>query len=596
MRFWSISHSSSASRVSQWVHPTRVLCLVVILFSLSSKPVGAQESDTQESAAIAISDSLPIDADPSSVLEQLVQRVAQQVVARYERPWGRVVERRRNRVYIVPQGTVPEKGDHFLVMRSVPGMEPARERLICKLKVQRVADTLIECKEVDRTGKEHAEEGDVVREENSTVHALLSPCISAIDLAPVIPQVVGEYLRLQLQNRPTLSIQEDLELEKEVKAAYWSGTMADFLARQSMYDVVLVPMLLRSQERLILNVEYFSVQRRAAVAIDVGSMPLDEMLLSWLRAGRTRDNAPPGYRSLPAQTYDWPLLAMKGLSGGRLVTVQSDSVRLLEFAYPGLRLSARAALPRRDRVRQQPYMQLVHGEDLNAAAEFVTQEQKPVPLDISPLQVPPDVLWMTSDERRPMILDFSGTGVIQVDSQSASVVEGLRLLWLVLEGPPQLGHRWWPTPGGKRTAIYPQFQDVDGDGSPDILWSDDQGKLQLRRRHAEQPESRSGFGDVKSIQPAQKDQSNAVVWLTDPVWGGQSDRLTASQFNNGRLRTVWRSKRFAHTIVAIASVDLNSDGAVDLVVAEQLPRGSRLHLFLALPGESTATRGGPWSE
>jgi hypothetical protein len=491
---------------------------------------------------------------------------------------------------------MPQRGDQVLVMRPVPDMDPPRERLIGKLKIQGIEDTLVECKEVERTGKEHAEAGDIVREENAAIRVILAPCVSAVELAPVIPQVVGESLRLQLQGRPTLRLDEDLQIEKEVEAAYWSGTMPEFLARQENHDVVLVPILLRSQERLILNVEYFSVQRQAAIAIDVASVQLDEMLLSWLRAGRTRDFAPPGYRSLPAQIYDWQLLAMEGLSGGRLVAVQRDSVRVFTFAYPGLRLVASAALPQRDMVRQLPYVHLVHHAVLNGAAHFAATVQKPVSMDTGPLQVTQDILWMTSDERRPTILDFSRAGTIQVDPRSASVVDGLKLLWLVLDGPSQLGHRWWPTPGGKRTVLYPLFLDVDSDGSPDILWSDDRGTLQLRRRNARQPESQTGFGDVKAIQPAQGEGSNTVVWLTDPVWDGEEDRLTAAQFGNGRLRTVWRSKNFQYTLVAIASVDLNADGAMDLVVAEQLPAGTRLHLFLALPGESTATRGGPWSE
>jgi hypothetical protein len=295
----------------------------------------AQDAATTPPLA-AEGDTLSVRTDPSTLLEELVHRLAQQIVARYERPWGRVVERRRSRVYVVPQGTMPQRGDQVLVMRPVPDMDPPRERLIGKLKIQGIEDTLVECKEVERTGKEHAEAGDIVREENAAIRVILAPCVSAVELAPVIPQVVGESLRLQLQGRPTLRLDEDLQIEKEVEAAYWSGTMPEFLARQENHDVVLVPILLRSQERLILNVEYFSVQRQAAIAIDVASVQLDEMLLSWLRAGRTRDFAPPGYRSLPAQIYDWQLLAMEGLSGGRLVAVQRDSVRVFTFAYPGL--------------------------------------------------------------------------------------------------------------------------------------------------------------------------------------------------------------------------------------------------------------------
>jgi len=462
--------------------------------------------------------------------------------------------------------------------------------------VKRVERTIVECKEFDRTGKDHAEEGDIVREENVSTRALLAPCISDVDLAAVIPQVLGEKLRAQLQGRPTLQLIEDLELEKQIESAYWSGTMADFLSKLDNVDVVLVPILLSSKEKLILNVEYFSVRRQAATDIAVGSIALNEMLTSWLRAGRTRDYSPPGYRSLPAQTYRWSLHAMTGLNNGGLLAVLRDSVRAFEFVYPGLRVVGSAALPWRDRIRQMPYAQLINAEVLHGAAQSVAQSGDAVALDVSVLQTPDNVVWMMSDERRPMSIQCPADAPIRVDARSAQVVTGLQQLWLVLDGPLQLGQRWWPSPGGKSKALYPLFADIDGDKVPDVMWSDVEGVLQLRRRDAEQPESLRGFGDIKSIQPAQNGNSHAVLWLTDPVWDNSADHLTALQYVRGRLRTVWRSKSFENTLVALASVDLNSDGAIDLVVAERLPSGTRLHLFLALPGENTAARGGPWSE
>lgn len=578
--------------VGRW-SPLALVIVVIGLLTLLPPHAAAWQASTR---APSRADSLQASLDPSTTLETLVKRVARQVIARYEKPWGRVVERRRSRVYIVPQGTPPERGQTFLVLRAVPGMNPSRERLICKIKVQRVAETLVECRESDRTGNDHAEAGDIVREEKPSTRALLAPCVSAIDLAPVIPEVVGETLRLQLQGRPTLRLLDDLDIERQVEAAYWSGTMAPFLEQLDDVDVVLVPILLRSEERLILNVEYFSVERRAATDIDVGSVPLDEMLLSWLRAGRTRDYAPPGYRSLPAQTYDWSLFAMEGLSGGRLVTLQRDTVRTFEFVYPGLRQVAIQALPRRDRIRQQPYVQLVPGRVLQEVADYVGRAQDPMSLDVSALRVTGEILWVTSDERRPMRLDLSRRESIVVDAKSAPVVDGLQLLWTVLDGPQALRQRWWPSPGGKRAVLMPLFSDVDDDGAPDLLWSDDRGLLQLHRRNAEQDETLNGYGDVRSIQPAEDADAHTVLWLTDPVWDGDADRLTAMQYTQGRLRPVWRSKRFNNTLVAVTSVDLNSDGSTDLVVAEQMPRGTRLHVFLALPGENTAARGGPWSE
>jgi hypothetical protein len=570
-------------------------CVLGTLFMLAL--VVPLSGTAQEGAAAPSSeDSLPTTLDPSTTLEMLVKRVAHQVIERYEKPWGRVVERHRSRVYIVPQGMSPKKGQQFLVLRPVPGMNPTRERLIGKLKVHRVTETLVECRESDRTGNEHAEEGDLVREENAATRVILAPCISAVDLAPVIPEVVGETLRLHLQGRPTLRLVDDLDVEEQVEAAYWSGTMASFLDDLDDVEMVLVPILLRSEERLILNVEYFSVRRRAATGIDVASVPLDEMLLSWLRAGRTRDYAPPGYRSLPAQTFDWSVFAMAGVSGGRLVTILRDSLRVFEFAYPGLRQVASRDLPHRDRVRRQPYVQLIPGVVLQTVARHAGREHQPVALDVSPLQESVDVLWMTSDERRPLRLDLTNLESIRIDDESAQVVEGLRLLWLALDGPQSQRQRWWPSPGGKRSVLMPLFADVDGDDEPDLLWSDEQGHLQLHRRRVEHDETLIGYGDVKSIQPPEDADAHAVVWLTDPVWDGDADRLSAMQYIQGRLRPVWRSKRFNNTLVAVASTDLNSDGATDLVVAEQTSRGTRLHLFLALPGENTAVRGGPWSE
>jgi len=114
--------------------------------SLDAQQVNAQQESVRPAVRV---DSLQSDLDPSTTLEALVKRVAGKVIARYEKPWGRVVERHRSRVYIVPQGTLPEKGQQFLVMRQVPGMNPSRERLICKLKVHRITETLVECRESD---------------------------------------------------------------------------------------------------------------------------------------------------------------------------------------------------------------------------------------------------------------------------------------------------------------------------------------------------------------------------------------------------------------------------------------------------------------
>ena len=100
-------------RVLRWIRTmregTQPAWLLVLLLASAPLPAVAQQEQPLPPPA-AQSDSLHSDLDPSTTLETLVKRVARQVVARYERPWGRVVERRRGRVYIVPQGMPPRKG------------------------------------------------------------------------------------------------------------------------------------------------------------------------------------------------------------------------------------------------------------------------------------------------------------------------------------------------------------------------------------------------------------------------------------------------------------------------------------------------------
>jgi hypothetical protein len=100
-----------------------------------------------------------------------------------------------------------------------------------------------------------------------------------------------------------------------------------------------------------------------------------------------------------------------------------------------------------------------------------------------------------------------------------------------------------------------------------------------------------GFGDVKAIQPRNDPEARPVFWLTDPVCCGLGDRLHAAQMLERTLRVVWSSAPFAGMLTAVASLDLDADGAFDLVAAEQIAGGSRLHVYLALPDEHTPARG-----
>jgi len=137
----------------------------------------------------------------------------------------------------------------------------------------------------------------------------------------------------------------------------------------------------------------------------------------------------------------------------------------------------------------------------------------------------------------------------------------------------------------------PLFADLDGNGRIDLLWNDRRGNLCMLRSERGRTDLYPGFGDVKAVQPRSVPASRPVLWLTDDVCCGAADRLHAAQLDANRLRLVWSSERFEGPIVGLASVDLDGDSAFDLVVAEQSGPGTRLHLFMAIPGERTYARG-----
>ncbi|MFQ5599796.1 MAG: hypothetical protein ACE5G2_04490 [Candidatus Krumholzibacteriia bacterium] len=518
-------------------------------------------------------------ADPASALDLLVQQAVHLVGDRYSRPLGRVVERRRGRVFVSLRGEQPKKGVRYLAMRPIEDAAPGRERLITKLQVQRITAGLVECKESDRAGKAHAEPGDVVRPITNPPRVLLAPCLALVDLAPVIPQVVGEKLRTAMLGRMDLELAGDLETERSAEAAYWSGNVVGFLRAQKKLDFVLYPVLLQTSGKLLLNLEYYSVERERATDIDVAAVELDAMLSAWLRAGRPRRVAPSGFRLLAAQVFPWPVRALAGAPHGGIFAVTRDSVHVLDFYYPGLRPGATLDLVVREQVRREPYSVVLGSEALHAT------------LDDAPHR---NATYVLSDERWPRTFISSVEGRKLRLSRRAvrtQVAEVFRELWIATRGPSHLASRWWPAPGWSRAVVNPLFADLDSDGKLDLIWSDERGTLHVRRVAARNFESFAGFGDVKAVQPSDGPQSHTVLWLTDPVWEGGADRLHAAQLVGRKLEVVWSSEPFEGTLVALVSADLNGDEAYDLVVGEDVEGGTRLHLFLALPGERTAARG-----
>jgi hypothetical protein len=95
------------------------------------------------------------------------------------------------------------------------------------------------------------------------------------------------------------------------------------------------------------------------------------------------------------------------------------------------------------------------------------------------------------------------------------------------------------------------------------------------------------------VQPARTSGGRGVLWLTDPVWHGESDRLHQAQLAGDELQLVWSSDPFDGTIVAVACVDLNTDGLADVVAAEAVADGTRLHAYLAF-GAAPGERGANW--
>src|SRR5262249_25693023 len=155
----------------------------------------------------------------------------------------------------------------------------------------------------ERTGRAHPEANDIVRRPLGTTRLLLAPCIPLLDVSPEIPDVIGERLRAAVASSNAVRLVDNPESEHRAEAAYLASTAGDFAAHQANVDEVLFPVLLQASNKLVLNLEYYAVERGRATDIDVASVAMDDLMHAWLHAGRTRQGAPPGFRRLPPQTH-----------------------------------------------------------------------------------------------------------------------------------------------------------------------------------------------------------------------------------------------------------------------------------------------------
>jgi hypothetical protein len=285
---------------------------------------------------------------------------------------------------------------------------------------------------------------------------------------------------------------------------------------------------------------------------------------------------------LPPQTHAWHVTGLAEGPGGDLVALDSDSVHVLRLQFPGLRVRYGAPLGPAVRRRREAWSALVGTRELQAGG---------AELELG------DGVVLLSDERRPLLLAWgAGAGpeaLPQVRPLPSEAEAGLERVWTNLRSPGRRpDSRWWPAPGQLASVIAPAFADLDGDGKLDAAWSAPEGVLQVKLAGGRSPRSFPDFGDTKAAHPPHGAASTGVLWLTDPVWLGDPDRLHAAQLVDDEIKVMWSSEPFEGTLVAAAGVDLNGDGAADLVVAEALDDGTRLHAFLAFAGGSGRTEPG----
>jgi hypothetical protein len=548
----------SSSRCAVRVH--RAAFFITLALGLGSLPFVAARAQDH----LAARDDAAQPPRSGDVIELLVQQATQVIEDRYARPLGHVAERRRDRVLVVPLRVPPSPGTVLEALRPAEGDRP--EHVVSRLEVIQSEAGFIECRERDRVGRAHTEPGDAVRRPVGSTRLLLAPCVSLVDVAPEIPQVIGEKLRAALLRSTLLAVVDSPEAERRAEAAYLSSAAAEFTARQTNVDEIVFPVLLQTTGKMVLNLEYYSVERGRAIDIDVVATPLDDLMRAWLRAGRSSQSAPPGFRRLPAQTRPWRIVALGAGPAGQLVAIDRDSVHVLRFEYPGLRVRFGASLGAHLRARRDPWSVLV------TIPDSLLQE---APTDSIAR------LYLLSDDRKPQVLVWETSAESPpVVKQAGEIAPALELLW----PGRRPDTRWWPGTGHRATALVPCFVDLDGDGLVDRMWSEPSGVLSVRLQAQRAPRSFPGFGDVKAGQEARKPNARPVLWLTDPVWHGDPDRLHQAELVGSDLQLLWSSESFEGTLVALASLDLNGDGVADLAAAEALEGGTRLHAYLAIGG------------
>ncbi len=530
--------------------------LALALLACAPATAHPQEAETQ--------------AQDIPALDRLAADAVALIAQRYSRPLGRVVDRQRRRVFVSIDGDAPPLGATLAVLRRT-GDAFAAEQLIAHLQVTLVGPGIVECSELERTGRAHAERDDVVRLRAEPARVLLAPCATLIEMPAAIPQILGEKLRTALRTRLDLELVDDAQRQAQALQAYTAKTVPDFLQGQGDLDEVLFPVLLRTSEKLVLHVEYHSVPRRLAVDIAVASVGLDGVLNSWLQARGATVAAPPGFQHVSTQAFRWRILGLGEITPGLLAAVTRDTLRVLRFESPGLRPGAALFLGPRERTSRGPYVLMLPGASVSVREAAAPRA------------------WILSVERWPTAIGGGGDRPLQLLPRGTGLElrPQLEALWTTTAAAPDLASRWWPAPGrGERPVIWPLFLDLDDDARVDALWSDRRGTLRVQRSATERLDLFRGFGDVKAAQAPADSTQPAVLWLTDPVCCGAGDRLHAAQLEKRTLRLMWSSERFAGTIAVIAGADLNGDGSPDLVVAEHVAAESRLHVYLALPARS----------
>lgn len=521
-------------------------------------------------------------APARSALDQLVLQAVEQIRQRYQRPLGTVAERRRDRVFVLLRQAPPAAGTRLEVVRSEAAA--GSERIVARLEVLSTEAGLTECRQIERVARAQSEPGDIVRTPLGSVRLLVAPCIALADLPPEIPEVIGERIRVALLSSAFARVADDVQAERRAEAAYFSGAVGEFAARQRDVDEVLFPVLLVTPGKLVLNLEYVASERGRTTEIDVATVTQDDVLRAWLRAGRVMVASPPGFKRLPAQEQDWRVIGLGEASAGNLLVVESDSAFVLEFYHPGLRRRAAAAMGPRQRLRRAPWCTVIPSRVM----EVVNPEI-------------PAALCLLSDERRPQSLSWNPTSVdpLVIRPAPAGLEESLERLWSGLRpASRRQDARWWPAPGQQAQLLGACFADFDLDNRLDAAWSALDGGLQVKFASQRALRTFNGFGDVKTVHPARIAGGRPSLWLTDPVWRGSSDRLHLAQIIGDELQVQWSSEPFEGTLIALASLDLNADGLLDLVAAEDRPLGVRLHTFIAFTGDrgpsaSTSTRGRP---